>query len=68
MLQVQKLADVSVLKGDIAKQEDVLNVMQQARGEVSGWDGKEVVEFYGFVEKWGSEHPQNGKIDWEHDK
>jgi hypothetical protein len=29
--QVQKLAEVSVLKGDIAKQEDVLNVMQQAR-------------------------------------
>lgn len=36
MLQVQKLADVSVLKGDIAKQEDVLNVMQQALGEASG--------------------------------
>lgn len=35
-LQVQKLAEVSVLKGDIAKQEDVLNVMQQARGWADG--------------------------------
>ena len=41
-LQVQKLAEVSVLKGDIAKQEDVLNVMQQARGWADGWDGQEV--------------------------
>lgn len=28
-LQVQKLADVHVLKGDIAKKEDVKTVMQQ---------------------------------------
>lgn len=30
-VQVQKLAEVSVLKGDIAKQQDVLSVMQEAR-------------------------------------
>lgn len=28
--QVQKLAEVSVMKGDIAKKEDVLDVMKQA--------------------------------------
>ena len=33
-VQVQKLAEVSVLKGDIAKQQDVLSVMQEARSSL----------------------------------